>query len=174
MGISLNEATLIPTEVRENASAPRDVEERRFSAASDAPSGIGRVPHVSRLRRGDFVEEGHTDSNEVRENGQLAQPSISGSNMKVGAPLFAFFAKGGHDTARSTDFDFAGTSHRSQHLTRPCKERKSGAPTSERCTQGQTLGPPACHQFGGSAAPMIAAAAAQRSIDRIDCLGGIK
>jgi hypothetical protein len=27
--------------------------------------------------------------------------------MKVGAPLFAFFAKGGHDAARSADFDSA-------------------------------------------------------------------
>jgi hypothetical protein len=28
--------------------------------------------------------------------------------MKMGAPLFAFFAKGGHDAAHSADFDFAG------------------------------------------------------------------
>jgi hypothetical protein len=28
--------------------------------------------------------------------------------MKMGAPFFAFFAKGGHDAARSADFDFAG------------------------------------------------------------------
>ncbi len=34
--------------------------------------------------------------------------------MKMAAPLFAFFAKGGHDSARSADFDFAGISGESR------------------------------------------------------------
>lgn len=37
--------------------------------------------------------------------------------MKVGAPLFAFFAKGGHDADYSADFDFARMSRHRRHLT---------------------------------------------------------
>ena len=66
--------------------------------------------------------------------------------MKVGAPLFAFFAKGGHDAACSADFDFAGMSRDRQHLTRPCKERQDGAPTvseREEKIEMPKAGPPA-------------------------------
>jgi len=59
--------------------------------------------------------------------------------MKMGA----FFAKGGHDAARSADFDFAEISGERQHLTRP-KRRKDGAPTILVVrTQDQKPGPAA-------------------------------
>jgi hypothetical protein len=52
--------------------------------------------------------------------------------MKMGAPLFAFFAKGGHDAAGSANFDSAEISCSKQQLTRPCNDRKSWASTSLR------------------------------------------
>lgn len=49
--------------------------------------------------------------------------------MKLGAPLFALSAKGGHDAARSAAFDSGEIPWCRQHRTRPCTKRKDGAPT---------------------------------------------
>ena len=56
--------------------------------------------------------------------------------MKVGAPLFASFAKGGHDAACSADVDIAGTSRHAPWLAQPKihapKVTPEGAPSKLR------------------------------------------
>jgi hypothetical protein len=77
------------------------------------------------------------------QTARVAQPLISWElQMKMGAPLFAFFAKGGHDAAGSADLGSTVISCYRQHLTRPCRERKTGAPTSVGFTKSKP-GPPA-------------------------------
>ena len=69
--------------------------------------------------------------------GRVAQPfDHSEATNKVGAPLFAFCAKGGRDAACSADFDVAQIRYFQQRHTRPCQQRKDGAPTLiDRCRQ---------------------------------------
>src|ERR1700722_9051045 len=62
---------------------------------------------------------------------------------KVGAPLFAFCAKGGRDAACSADFDIAQIRYFQQHHTRPCQQRKDGAPTLRDRVGSSKAGPPA-------------------------------
>src|SRR3984885_16079865 len=57
---------------------------------------------------------------------------------ELGAPLFAFFAKGGYDAGRSAGFDSTEISLPNRYHARPCKERKSGAPTTRKRERNNT------------------------------------
>jgi hypothetical protein len=77
-------------------------------------------------------------------NGRVARPfDHSDATNKVGAPLFAFCAKGGRDAACSADFDIAQIRYFQQHHTRPCQQRKDGAPTLIDRAGSSKAGPPA-------------------------------
>ena len=77
-------------------------------------------------------------------NGRVARPlDHSDATNKVGAPLFAFCAKGGRDAACSADFDIAQVQYYKQHHTRPCQQRKDGAPTVIDRVGSSKAGPPA-------------------------------
>ena len=54
---------------------------------------------------------------------------LASATTKMGAPSFAHVAKGGHDAASSAGFEHEEISRHKQHRTRPCRKRKSGAPT---------------------------------------------
>src|SRR5580698_2588120 len=76
--------------------------------------------------------------------GRVARPfDHSDAPNKVGAPLFAFFAKGGRDAACSADFDIAQIQYFKQHHTRPCQQRNDGAPTLIDRVGSSKPGPPA-------------------------------
>src|SRR5580692_4636335 len=73
----------------------------------------------------------------------------------MGAPLFAFCAKGGRDAACSADFDIAQIRYFQQHHTRPCQQRNDGAPTVP--PELRSMRPPAsaeCLGFGWESSPL--------------------
>jgi hypothetical protein len=75
---------------------------------------------------------------------RVARPfGHSDATNKVGAPLFAFCAKGGRDAACSADFDVPQIRYFKQHHTRPCQQRKDGGPTLIDRVGSSKAGPPA-------------------------------
>jgi hypothetical protein len=78
---------------------------------------------------------------------RVARPfGHSDATNKVGAPLFAFCAKGGRDAACSADFDVPQIRYFKQHHTRPCQQRKDGGPTLIDRVGSSKAGPPAICQ----------------------------
>jgi hypothetical protein len=83
------------------------------------------------------------DGSPKSPNGRVARPFDHSDANKVGAPLFAFCAKGGRDAACSADFDVAQIQYYKQHHTRPCQQHKDGAPTLIDRVGSSKPGPPA-------------------------------
>ena len=80
----------------------------------------------------------------------MAQPfDHSDAPNKMGAPLFAFCAKGGRDAACSANFDIAQVQYYKKHHTRPCQQRNDGAPTVIDRAGSSKPGPPARVGNGG-------------------------
>jgi hypothetical protein len=81
----------------------------------------------------------------TKQNHRAGGPAFQSRtpSIKVGAPLFAHFAKGGHDAACSAGFDFQKISSDKQHRTRPCIKRKDGAPAFTFVATISKAGPPA-------------------------------
>jgi hypothetical protein len=62
--------------------------------------------------------------------------------MKVGAPLFASFAKGGHEAACSADFDFAESHGAGSILPALAKNARTGHPHRRGASGVRSLGHP--------------------------------
>ena len=66
---------------------------------------------------------------------RVPRPSNARAKYKMGAPLFAFFAKGGHDAACSADFDFV-EDLMVQTVSYPPLQRTQGRATHSRGSFG--------------------------------------